>query len=144
VISRASRSWAGALALGLAVVLAACGERAHAPVPVPSAPVLITRAALFGEPARHGGQLSPRGDRVAFLAPRDGVTNLWVLAVDAMDEARALTDERARGVSTFRWAADGSTLLYLQDNDGDENTRLYAVDVAPLRCSTVRAPTSLV
>ncbi len=130
MVSRTSRFWAGALALGLAVVLAACGERAHAPVPVPSAPVLITRAALFGEPARHGGQLSPRGDRVAFLAPRDGVTNLWVLSVDAMDEARALTDERTRGVSTFRWAADGSTLLYLQDTDGDENTRLYAVDVA--------------
>jgi len=97
---------------------------------VPTAPDLITRAALFGEPARQGGQLSPRGDRVAFLAPRDGVTNLWVLSVDAMDEARPVTDERTRGLTNFRWAADGATLLYLRDENGDENTRLYAVDIA--------------
>jgi dipeptidyl aminopeptidase/acylaminoacyl peptidase len=112
------------------LALAASGERASAPVPVPAAPELITRAALFGEPARQGGQLSPRGDRVAFLAPRDGVTNLWVLSVDAMDEARPVTDERTRGLSDFRWAADGATLLYLRDENGDENTRLYAVDIA--------------
>lgn len=112
------------------LALAACGERASAPVPVPAAPDLITRAALFGEPARQGGQLSPRGDRVAFLAPRDGVTNLWVLSVDAMDEARPVTDERTRGLTNFRWAADGATLLYLRDENGDENTRLYAVDIA--------------
>ena len=110
------------------LAVAACGERAHAPVPVPAAPDLITRAALFGEAARHDGQLSPRGDRVAFLAPRDGVTNLWVLSVDAMDEARPVTDERERGITNFRWAADGATLLYLRDENGDENTRLYAVD----------------
>ncbi|MEZ5957257.1 MAG: prolyl oligopeptidase family serine peptidase [Hyphomonadaceae bacterium] len=91
---------------------------------------MITRATLFGEPVRHGGQLSPRGDRVAFLAPRDGVTNLWVLPVDAMDEARPVTDERTRGLTNFRWAADGSTLLYLRDAEGDENARLYAVDIA--------------
>lgn len=123
-----TRSWAGAVALGLVLAVAACGERAHAPVPVPAAPDLITRAALFGEAARHDGQLSPRGDRVAFLAPRDGVTNLWVLSVDAMDEARPVTDERERGITNFRWAADGATLLYLRDENGDENTRLYAVD----------------
>jgi len=112
------------------LALAACGERASAPVPVPAAPELITRAALFGEPVRQGGQLSPRGDRVAFLAPRDGVTNLWVLSVDAMDEARPVTDERTRGLTNFRWAADGATLLYLRDDDGDGNARLYAVDIA--------------
>lgn len=133
-----TRSWAGAVALGLVLAVAACGERARAPVPVPQAPDLITRAALFGEPARHGGQLSPRGDRVAFLAPRDGVTNLWVLSVDAMDEARPVTDERERGITNFRWAADGATLLYLRDDNGDENARLYAVDAAggPARALT--------
>ena len=116
--TRTNRSWAGAVALGLAIAVAACGQRDRVAVPPAAAPDLITRAALFGEPARRGGQLSPRGDRVAFLAPRDGVTNLWVLSVDAMDEARPVTDDRVRGVSNFRWAADSSTLLYLQDDRG--------------------------
>ena len=93
-------------------------------------PPQIARADLFGDPVRHGGQLSPRGDRVAFLAPRDGVQNLWVLSVDAMDEARPVTDDRLRGIRSFAWALDNSTLLYLQDDQGDENARLYAVDVA--------------
>jgi dipeptidyl aminopeptidase/acylaminoacyl peptidase len=123
------KPWAGAVAaLWLATCLVACGrEAARAPVPAPAAPPQIARADFFGEPARRDGQLSPRGDRVAFLAPRDGVTNLWVLSVDAMDEARPVTDDRGRGVQSFAWAPDGATLLYVQDERGDENDRLYAI-----------------
>lgn len=121
----------GLIALGLLASLGACDRGpARAPAPAEIAPPSISRADLFGEPTRHGGQLSPRGDRVAFLAPRDGVTNLWVLSVDALDEARPVTDDRGRGVRRFAWAADNSTLLYLQDDRGDENWRLYAIDAA--------------
>lgn len=119
------------IALGLMAALAGCNRQgATAPAPDAAGPPQIARADLFGEAARHDGQLSPRGDRVAFLAPRDGVTNLWVLSVDALDEARPVTDDRGRGVSRFAWAADNATLLYLQDDRGDENWRLYAVDSA--------------
>lgn len=122
------RTWAGALAaLWLATCLVACGRPAQAPVPAPVAPPQIARVDFFGEPVRQGGQLSPRGDRVAFLAPRDGVTNLWLLSVDAMDQARAVTDDRGRGVRQFAWAYDSATLLYLLDERGDENFRLYAI-----------------
>lgn len=123
--------WAGAIALGLAAIVAACGQQTvRTPLPAADQPALIARADLFGDPVRHGGQISPRGDRVAFLAPRDGVQNLWVLSVDAMDEARPVTDDRVRGVRRFLWAQDNSTLLYLQDEQGDGVWRLYAVDVA--------------
>ena len=67
---------------------------------------------------------------MAFIAPRDGVANLWVLSVEAMDEARPVTDDRVRGVRTFYWGQDNSTLIYLQDENGDENWRLFAVDEA--------------
>lgn len=108
-----------------------CGpDSARVAVPEAEQLPLIARADLFGDPVRHGGQLSPRGDRVAFFAPRDGVQNLWVLSVDAMDEARPVTDDRVRGIRNFTWAQDNATLLYLQDEAGDENWRLYAVDVA--------------
>lgn len=111
--------------------LAACDRNgARAPVPEPTTPPMIARADLFGDAAREAGQLSPRGDQVAFLSPRDGAINLWVLSVDAMDEARAITDDRGRGVQRFAWAADNATLLYLLDEQGDENARLYAVDAA--------------
>ena len=119
------------MALGLAACLAACGrDGARAPLPPAAQPPSISRADLFGDPVRSGGQLSPRGDRVAFLAPRDGIQNIWVLSVDAMDEARPVTDDRARGIRNFYWAQDNSTLLYLQDDAGERTNRLYAVDIA--------------
>jgi len=123
------KAWArAASALWLVGSLAACErEDPRAPEPVPPpVPPAIARADLFGDPAREEAQLSPRGDRVAFLAPRDGVMNLWVLSVDAMGEARPVTDERTRGIQRYVWARDNATLLYLLD-EGDERWRLYAV-----------------
>jgi dipeptidyl aminopeptidase/acylaminoacyl peptidase len=117
-------------ALWLAGSLASCGRPATAPIPAPTAPPLISRADLFGEPVRQNAQLSPRGDRVAFLAPRDGVTNLWVQPVDASGEPAALTDDRGAGVRAYWWAHDNATLLYLLDENGDEKYRLYAVPAA--------------
>lgn len=126
------KSWAGAaLALGLAASVAAC-DRPGARVAVPEAsqPPAISRADLFGDPARSGGRLSPQGDQVAFLAPRDGVVNLWVLPVAAIEEARPLTDVRERGVVWFTWSPDNQTLLYAVDTRGDERMRLFAVGAA--------------
>jgi len=117
--------WAGAVA-ALGLLLTACGQRPDAAAPA-AAPAPIARADLFGEAVRFGAQLSPRGDRVAFLAARDGVMNLWVLSVGAMDEARPVTDDRGRGVRSFAWGPDSATLLYALDDAGDGNTRLYAV-----------------
>lgn len=115
----------------LAISVAACGRQsAHAPLPAPAAPPMIARADLFGEPVRQSAQLSPRGDRVAFIAPRDGTNNLWVLSVDALDQAQPVTDDQGSGIRTYWWAQDNATLLYLQDNAGDENFRLYAAPVA--------------
>lgn len=126
--TKAIRFWAGAAAaLWLALSVAACGPRAAAPAPAPAVPPQIARADLFGEPVRFGAQLAPGGDRIAFLAPRDGVTNLWVFSVGAMDQALAVTDDRGRGVRSFAWANDNATLLYTLDHAGTGATQLYAV-----------------
>lgn len=116
--------------LGLAAAVSSCGwPGARAPEPTQDDTPLVARADLFGEPLRHGGQLSPRGDQVAFLAPRDGVTNLWLLSVDAMGESRPLTDNRAGGVTQFAWAHDNASLLFLQHDDTGAR-RLYRVSAS--------------
>lgn len=124
--------WVGGVAiLLLASAAASCDRQGASPVALaPAAAPLIPRLYLFGDPARSTGQISPRGDQVAFLAPRDGVTNLWVLSVDAMEDARPLTDDRDRGVRAPLWARDNATLLYLKDEDGAESWRLFAVAAA--------------
>lgn len=136
-----TKPWAGALlALWLTAGLAACDRQdASLPATAPEQPGLIARADLFGEPVRRAAQLSPRGDFIAFLAPREGVTNLWVLPADAIDEARPLTAESGRGVVSFSWAQDNATLLFTVDDHGEGRTRLYAVEAsgqAPPRALT--------
>ena len=65
---------------------------------------------------------------------RDGVLNVWVAPIDESDgvdwaAARAVTDDTDRGIRMFGWAWDGRHLLYVQDAGGDENWRLYDVDL---------------
>ena len=40
-----------------------------------------------------------------------------------------VTDDTDRGIRMFAWAHDGRHLLYVQDTGGDENWRLYDVDL---------------
>ena len=97
---------------------------------------LIPRDVLFGNPERTLPRLSPDGTRLAWIAPHEGVLNVWVAPLratsdEAVDwsEARVVTDDRDRGIRMFSWAHDGRHLLYIQDNGGDENWRLHDVNL---------------
>ncbi|MCL4233554.1 MAG: S9 family peptidase [Deltaproteobacteria bacterium] len=94
------------------------------------APPLIPRDALFGNPDIAGVKLSPDGKRISYLAAVDGVLNVWVGPADAPLTAQPVTRDRDRGVRMYFWPYAGDRILYLQDQGGDENWRVYAVDLA--------------
>ncbi len=96
----------------------------HNPSNVP----LIPRAVLFGNPERTDPHISPDGARIAYLAPHDGVMNVWVRTVD-QDDDRVVTSDTVRGIRQFYWQRDSAHILYLQDQNGDENFHLYQTDV---------------
>ncbi len=73
---------------------------------------LIPRAHFFGNPERAAGRLSPDGSRISFLAPRDGVLNVWVAPADELGAARAITNDRSRGILDYFWAPGGDTVIY--------------------------------
>lgn len=90
---------------------------------------LIPRAHLFGNPTRTGAQISPDGAYLSWLAPVNGVMNVWVCsAAEVPDGARPVTDDRKRGIRSYGWTYDGTHLFYTQDTDGDENFHVHAVD----------------
>ena len=89
---------------------------------------LIPRALLFGNPEKAQPQISPNGKRIAYLAPRDGVLNIWQRTVKGGDD-QPVTSEKGRGLSNYFWAPDSRGFLFLQDQNGNENTRLYFVDL---------------
>ncbi len=99
---------------------AAGASRATPPIP---------RSVLFGNPDRSSPQISPDGSWLAFLAPVDGVMNVWVAPTQDLSKARAVTLERKRGIRQYQWAFTNQHILYAQDKDGDENWRVYCVDL---------------
>jgi dipeptidyl aminopeptidase/acylaminoacyl peptidase len=94
-----------------------------------SAP-LIERTKLFGNPSRSAGRVSPDGQWLSWLAPRDGMMNIWVAPVSDPTKAKPLTAEKTRPIRSYFWSPDSARILFINDRGGDENFLLYGVDVA--------------
>jgi len=91
---------------------------------------LLPREVLFGNPDRAAPKVSHDGKQLAFLAPLAGVLNVWVALADEPEKARAVTHDTDRGIRIYFWGYTNRHILYLQDKGGDENWRVYAVDLA--------------
>jgi dipeptidyl aminopeptidase/acylaminoacyl peptidase len=99
---------------------------------------LIPREVLFGNPERLSPRISPDGTRLAWIAPHEGVLNVWIAPTSAEGgvdwaAAQVVTEDTDRGIRMFAWAHDGRHLLYLQDTGGDENWRLHDVDLETMQ-----------
>ena len=92
-------------------------------------PPLIPRELLFGNPEKAQGRISPDGTRMSYLAPKDGVLNVWVKTI-GKDDDKVVTDDKLRGIRIHSWAMDSKHILYLQDQGGNENWHVYAVELA--------------
>ncbi len=90
---------------------------------------LIPRKILFGNPDRAAARFSPDGSMISFLAPLDGVLNVWVGPSDAPAAAKPVTQDKGRGIQRYFWTYTGNHLIYLQDQAGEENDHVYLVDV---------------
>jgi len=117
------------LALATALPMSSLAADARqAAITVGDAP-LIPRAALFGNPVKAGAQLSPDGQWLSWMAPVNGVMNVWVAPAAKPEAAKAVTDSKDRPIPGHFWSGNSEQLLFVKDNAGDENFRLYGVDV---------------
>ena len=91
---------------------------------------LIPRKILFGNPDKISAQLSPDGTQIGYLAPVDGVLNVWVGPVNDPAAAKPITNDTSRGIRTYTYTYTNDHILYRQDKDGDENWRLYSVNLS--------------
>jgi dipeptidyl aminopeptidase/acylaminoacyl peptidase len=89
---------------------------------------LIPLEVLLGHPDRAAPQISPDGKRLSYIAPLDGVLNVFVGGA-GMDSAEPVTRDADRGIQGYLWAHDNRHILYVRDKDGSENFRLYDVDL---------------
>jgi len=87
---------------------------------------LIPRKILFGNPDKTQVLLSPDGRHISYLAPLDGVLNVWVAPAEDPANARPVTHDRGRGIRFHAWAHTNDHVLFIQDQGGDENWRIYS------------------
>jgi dipeptidyl aminopeptidase/acylaminoacyl peptidase len=91
-------------------------------------PPLIPLRDFFRNPEGASYQVSPGGDYISWLAPWENRLNIFVQPSDGSGQPRRLTEATKRDIAGYFWAAKDQ-VVYLQDDGGDENFHLYAVDV---------------
>ncbi len=122
------------LALALPTVAMTSPEAKATPKAPPAKtglPPLLDRELYFGNPEIAGAQLSPDGQYIAFLKPWKDTRNVWVKKrSEPYSAAHLVTAEPKRPIPGFFWSRDGKQILFVKDQDGDENFNVYAVDPA--------------
>jgi dipeptidyl aminopeptidase/acylaminoacyl peptidase len=82
---------------------------------------------FFRNPEKAAFRLSPDGQYLAFLKPWQTRLNVHVQKIGE-EEERRVTSATERDIPGYFWASN-SRIVYVQDKGGDENYRLYAVDI---------------
>jgi dipeptidyl aminopeptidase/acylaminoacyl peptidase len=106
-------------------------------------PPIIDRELFFGDPEIVGAQISPDGKFIAFIKPFKGTRNIWVKrTTEPFASAKPITADTARPVDIYFWSRDGKYVLFAQDQAGDENFNVYAVNPADSPAAGQDVPTA--
>src|SRR5687768_10405611 len=72
---------------------------------------VLPRKLIFGNPDRAAPLVSHDGKQIAWLAPKEGVLNVYVAPSSDVTKAKAVTDEKGRPIPSFNWAYDNKHIL---------------------------------
>ena len=97
----------------------------------------IPRKVIFGNPDKVNVKISPDGKYISYVAPLEGVLNVFVTFADDVKLAKPVTHDKGRGISAYTWTMLPNKMIYAQDTDGDENTILYLLDLATLESKAI-------
>jgi len=92
--------------------------------------VKLSMEDFFKNPEKSSFNISPNGLLIAYMKPwEEGnrMMNIYVKSIDSNDELR-ITDASERSIYGFFWISD-ERIAYVQDKGGDENFRIYAVNI---------------
>ncbi len=90
-------------------------------------PPLIPMEDFFRNPTKVSFKLSPNGEYIAFLQPWKNRLNVHVQKI-GQPEVTRITSAENRDIPGFAWA-NNERIIYVQDKAGDENFKLYAVNI---------------
>ncbi|HEX6849816.1 MAG TPA: alpha/beta fold hydrolase [Candidatus Polarisedimenticolaceae bacterium] len=123
------------------LVLAALVVAFLAGVASAALPPILDRELIFGDPEISGAQISPDGRYIAFIKPLDGTRNVWVKTTDEpFEKAKPITADTKRPIPAYFWSRDGKFVLFVQDQGGDENYNVFAVDPSASPAAGAKVP----
>jgi dipeptidyl aminopeptidase/acylaminoacyl peptidase len=82
---------------------------------------------FFKNPEKAYFQISPNGSYISYTAPWESRMNIFVKKIGE-DSVKQITFERDRDIAGYLWA-NNNRLLYLKDEGGNEDYKLYGVDL---------------
>ena len=115
-----------AVFIGLLAVSCATAPR-HPALQQADLPELIPVRKFFLGRASSQHKVSPDGQRLAWLAPKNFRRTIFIKSIDG-DDTTIIDTHSRRSVYGHRWLQDNRRLLYLQDQEGNENHHIYLVD----------------
>jgi dipeptidyl aminopeptidase/acylaminoacyl peptidase len=105
-------------------------QLAHAQAQSQPQSALPARRIFFADPDYAKVTVSPDGEHLAYLAPLNGVRNLWVAPIADPRQGRPVTRVTDRDISTeYRWANTNRHMVFFQEREGDENWRASSVEL---------------
>jgi dipeptidyl aminopeptidase/acylaminoacyl peptidase len=111
------------LTISLIMVTASYNNAQKAPMKAKQFPL----EDFFKNPDKTAYQISPDGNYYSYLAPYETRMNVFVQE-RGKTEAMRLTSETDRDIAGYFWP-NNEQILYLKDNGGDENYKLYGVNI---------------
>jgi len=82
---------------------------------------------FFRNREKVGFKISPDGQHLAYLSSYERRMNIFVQKIGSSESIR-LSSEVDRGIADYFWD-DNERIIFAKDKDGDENYRLFAVDI---------------
>lgn len=93
---------------------------------------LIQLEVLFSDPDRLQPLLSPDGRHLTYIAPYNGVLNIWIRSLESGNDTRVLTKETDRGIDLYGvyfWAYNCKQVVFRRDIDGAEQFGFFAINI---------------
>ncbi len=111
------------MVMGMSLILGGCNNAEKAPMKAKQIPL----EDFFKNPEKSSYKISPDGSYFSYLAPYESRMNIFVQK-RGTNEATRLTSETDRDIAGYFWP-NNNQILYLKDDGGDENFKLYSVNI---------------
>ncbi|MPQ47949.1 prolyl oligopeptidase family serine peptidase [Marinifilum sp. N1E240] len=112
--------------LMLATIMLSCTTKESKKSKVEKPPTIALED-FFKNPEKTSYRISPEGTKFSYRAPYQDRMNIFVQEIGS-EKAIQITYETDRDISGYFWAND-NRILYLKDDGGNENFKLYGVDI---------------